>query len=97
MVFGGFGSTAQHSYFQLLHQGTSNFSSDIICIDTDKEENALLYAQSQAQAGLLAFGEKNLEDHEKVNGKSPVNLISLKELNPYNLGYLIASWNIEYF
>ena len=97
VVFGGFGSTAQHSYFQLLHQGTANFSSDIICIDTDKEENALLYAQSQAQAGLLAFGEENLEDHEKVNGKSPVNLISLEELNPYNLGYLIASWEHRVF
>ena len=57
----------------------------------------MLYAQSQAQAGLLAFGEKNLEDHEKVNGKSPVNLISLKELNPYNLGYLIASWEHRVF
>jgi glucose-6-phosphate isomerase len=97
VVFGGFGSTAQHSYFQLLHQGTANFCSDIICIDTDKEENALLYAQSQAQAGLLAFGEENLEDHEKVNGKSPVNLISLEELNPYNLGYLIASWEHRVF
>ena len=97
VVFGGFGSTAQHSYFQLLHQGTANFSSDIICIDIDKVENALLYAQSQAQAGLLAFGDENLEDHEKVNGKSPVNLISLKELNPYNLGYLIASWEHRVF
>jgi glucose-6-phosphate isomerase len=97
VVFGGFGSTAQHSYFQLLHQGTANFCSDIICINTDKEENALLYAQSQAQASLLAFGEENLEDHEKVNGKSPVNLISLKELNPFNLGYLIASWEHRVF
>jgi glucose-6-phosphate isomerase len=24
-IFGGFGSTAQHSYFQLLHQGTAEF------------------------------------------------------------------------
>ena len=68
VVFGGFGSTAQHSYFQLLHQGTAYFCSDIICVDTDKEDNALLYAQSQTQAGLLAFGEEGLQDHEKVNG-----------------------------
>ena len=29
-IFGGFGSTAQHSYFQLLHQGTAEFCADII-------------------------------------------------------------------
>ena len=29
-IFGGFGSTAQHSYFQLLHQGTAQCSADII-------------------------------------------------------------------
>jgi glucose-6-phosphate isomerase len=98
VIFGGFGSTAQHSYFQLLHQGTSSFCIDIICIDTDKKENKLLFAQSQAQASLLAFGaDKNLKDHEKVNGESPVNLFSLKELNPFNLGYLIASWEHRVF
>jgi glucose-6-phosphate isomerase len=98
VIFGGFGSTAQHSYFQLLHQGTSSFCTDIICIDKDKKENELLFAQSQAQAGLLAFGaDDNLQDHEKVNGQSPVNLISLKELNPFNLGYLIASWEHRVF
>ena len=97
-IFGGFGSTAQHSYFQLLHQGTASFCADIISVETDKKNNELLYAQSQAQAGLLAFGaEENLEDHEKVNGQSPVNLLSLKELNPFNLGYLIASWEHRVF
>ena len=29
-IFGGFGSTAQHSYFQLLHQGTADFSAAIV-------------------------------------------------------------------
>jgi glucose-6-phosphate isomerase len=98
IIFGGFGSTAQHSYFQLLHQGTPSFCTDIICVDTDKKENELLFAQSQAQAGLLAFGaDENLQDHEKVNGESPVNLFSLKRLNPFNLGYLIASWEHRVF
>lgn len=98
VVFGGFGSTAQHSYFQLLHQGTSEFCADIISVDTDKKQNELLFAQSQAQAGLLAFGaNSNLKDYEKVNGQSPVNLFSLKELNPFNLGYLIASWEHRVF
>ena len=97
-IFGGFGSTAQHSYFQLLHQGTVSFCADIICVETDKKNNALLFAQSQAQASLLAFGaDTDLKDYEKVNGQSPVNTFSLKELNSHNLGYLIAFGSIELF
>ena len=98
IVFGGFGSTAQHSYFQLLHQGTASFCTDIISVETDKTNNKLLFAQSQAQADLLAFSaDSNLEDYERVNGHSPVNLFSLKELNSYNLGYIIASWEHRVF
>ena len=28
IIFGGYGPTAQHSYFQLMHQGTQNISAD---------------------------------------------------------------------
>lgn len=98
VVFGGFGSTAQHSYFQLLHQGTASFCADIISVDKDKKNNELMFAQSQAQANLLAFGaDTDLKDHEKVNGQSPVNSFTLKKLNSYNLGYLIASWEHRVF
>ena len=98
VIFGGFGSTAQHSYFQLLHQGTASFCADIVSVEKDKKNNELLFAQSQAQSNLLAFGaDDNLMDFEKVNGQSPVNLFSLKELNPFNLGFLIASWEHRVF
>ena len=30
IIFGGYGPTAQHSYFQLLHQGTQSICADII-------------------------------------------------------------------
>ena len=97
-IFGGFGSTAQHSYFQLLHQGTASFCADIISVETDKKNNELLFAQSRAQSSLLAFGaDADIKDYEKVNGQSPVNLFSLKELNPHNLGYLLASWEHRVF
>ena len=29
IIFGGYGPTAQHSYFQLLHQGTQDICADI--------------------------------------------------------------------
>jgi glucose-6-phosphate isomerase len=98
IVFGGFGSTAQHSYFQLLHQGTSSVCADIFTIEDYRDKNKLLFAQSQAQANLLANGDNtDLKDHEKVNSNVPTNLLTLKTLNPFNLGYLIASWEHRTF
>ncbi|MDB2605042.1 hypothetical protein N9Z34_05265, partial [Gammaproteobacteria bacterium] len=46
VVFGGFGSTAQHSYFQLLHQGTASVCADVFTIAENQEKNRLLFAQS---------------------------------------------------
>jgi len=98
VIFGGFGSTAQHSYFQMLHQGTASACADIFTIDNYQESNKLLFAQSQAQSNLLAKGaQTDLQDFEKVNGNIPTNLFSLKSLNPYNFGYLIASWEHRTF
>ena len=93
IIFGGFGSTAQHSYFQLLHQGTAKVCADIFTTENNKDSNKLLYAQSQAQSNLLANGpNKDLKSHEQVNGNIPINLFSLKALNPKTLGFLIATW-----
>ena len=93
VIFGGFGSTAQHSYFQLLHQGTASACADIFTIEDNKDSNELLYAQSQAQFKLLANGpHKNLKSFEQVNGNIPTNLFTLRKLNPKSLGFLIATW-----
>jgi glucose-6-phosphate isomerase len=98
IVFGGFGSTAQHSYFQLLHQGTACACADIFTIESNKDTNKLLYAQSQAQSSLLANGpHKDLKSFEQVNGNIPTNLFILKELNPKTLGFLIATWEHRTF
>ena len=98
VVFGGFGSTAQHSYFQLLHQGTASACADIFTIENNKNANKLLYAQSQAQTRLLANGpDKDLKPFEQVNGNVPTNLFTLKELNPKALGFLIATWEHRTF
>ncbi|MDC0348537.1 hypothetical protein OAN28_04640 [Gammaproteobacteria bacterium] len=98
VVFGGFGSTAQHSYFQLLHQGTASACADVFTIAENKEKNKLLFAQSQAQSNLLANGaDTELQDFEKVNGNIPSNLFTLESLNPYNFGYLIATWEHRTF
>ncbi|MDB2448162.1 hypothetical protein N9W93_03355 [Gammaproteobacteria bacterium] len=98
IVFGGFGSTAQHSYFQLLHQGTGSVCADVFTITDNKETNKLLYAQSQAQSNLLANGaDAELQEFEKVNGNIPTNLFTLESLNSFNFGYLIATWEHRTF
>ena len=98
VVFGGFGSTAQHSYFQLLHQGTASTCADIFTIKDNKESNKLLFAQSQAQSNLLANGpNKDLKLHEQINGNVPTNLFTLKTLNSKTLGFLIATWEHRTF
>ena len=78
-IFGGFGSTAQHSYFQLLHQGTGEFCTDIIY--STSRNSPLLSAQAKGQASLLSSGFKGLTNSlEKTNSNSPVNLFHLNNL-----------------
>ena len=59
----------------------------------------MAYIQSIAQSQLLACGEGEikLENQSKINGNVPVNLFMLKKLDPFNLGYLIASWEHRTF
>ena len=95
IIFGGYGPTAQHSYFQLLHQGTQSLCADII---TSKEDpNSLAYAQSVTQSKLLSQGAKDLKKEERINGNVSVNLFILNKADPYTLGYLIAMWEHRTF
>ena len=95
IIFGGYGPTAQHSYFQLLHQGTQRISADIILSKEDSK--SLAYAQAITQSKLLANTSKDLKEEEKINGNVPVNLFLIDKLDPYSLGYLIATWEYRVF
>jgi glucose-6-phosphate isomerase len=95
-IFGGFGSTAQHSYFQLLHQGTAEFCTDIIY--STSINSPLPRAQAKGQAALLSSdfkGSANLL--EKTNSNSPVNLFHLNKLSLEALGFLLATWEHRVF
>jgi glucose-6-phosphate isomerase len=95
-IFGGFGSTAQHSYFQLLHQGTAEFCTDIIY--SISKISPLSSAQAQGQASLLS---SHLHDSsnllEKTNSNSPVNIFHLNKLSLDSLGFLLATWEHRVF
>jgi len=95
-IFGGFGSTAQHSYFQLLHQGTSQCSADII--HSPRIQSPLSNAQALGQASLLSSSQKQSSDLlELTNGNIPVNLFTLPKLSLRELGFLLATWEHRVF
>ena len=60
VVWGEPGTNAQHSFFQLLHQGTDVIPVDFIAAarprDADAEQHAHLLANCLAQSAALAFG-----------------------------------------
>jgi len=90
IIFGGYGPTAQHSYFQLLHQGTQDICADIIVSTKDKK--SLGYAQAITQTKLLSEGAEELDDIESINGNTPTNLFLIKDPGLYDLGYMVATW-----
>jgi len=95
-IFGGFGSTAQHSYFQLLHQGTSQASADIIY--GPSAQSPLSKAQAQGQAVLLSSTQKQSDNLlELTNSNIPVNLFVLPKLSLKELGFLLATWEHRVF
>ena len=95
IIFGGYGPKAQHSYFQLLHQGTQDICVDIVA--NKEDEKSLAYAQAITQSKLLSQGANDLKDHEKINGNTPINLFLFNSPSSYDLGYLIATWEHRTF
>ena len=97
IIFGGYGPTAQHSYFQLLHQGTQNICADII-LNEENQYNGLAYSQGITQARLLSEGASTLlKKEETINGNVPVNLFIFDGIDAKKLGFLIATWEHRVF
>ncbi len=97
IIFGGYGPTAQHSYFQLLHQGTQNICADII-LNSQNKYDSLAYPQGITQAELLSEGATTLlKNEETINGNVPVNLFIFDGIDAKKLGFLIATWEYRVF
>jgi glucose-6-phosphate isomerase len=97
VVFGSAGSNSQHSYFQMLHQGTQIIPVDFIAIKQAmsdlpeaKEHHQSLIANCLAQAQALANGSKEEFAYDSCPGGRPSNLIWLPKLDAYYLGALLA-------
>lgn len=101
VVFGEPGTNGQHSFYQLIHQGTQVIPCDFIgFIDpqysvgqaTDKEvtHHEELMTNFFAQPDALAFGKDDPLPHKKFPGNRPSSSLLLKKLTPFTAGLLLA-------
>jgi glucose-6-phosphate isomerase len=106
------GTNGQHSFYQLLHQGTELIPVDLIgfgkSLNPIGEQHDLLTANVFAQAQALGFG-KTLEQvlaegtapevapHRVMEGNRPTNVLLAEILTPKLLGALIALYEHAVF
>jgi glucose-6-phosphate isomerase len=99
------GTNGQHSFYQLIHQGTKLIPCDFILfaqsLNRLGRHHDILMANVFAQAEALAFGKtadelkeegtpETLIPHRTFEGNRPSNTIMLDRLTPATLGKLIA-------
>ncbi len=101
-VWGQVGTTAQHAFFQWLHQGTRQAMCDFVLVnETDTREHAGLVANGLAQAAALLAGrstdelrregvDESLRSQRAMPGNRPSVTFLLDGLHPGTLGALIA-------
>jgi len=95
VLWGAEGTVSQHSFHQLLHQGTQVVPCDFI--DLGLERN--LSANARAQADAIAFGtnDDKLPPHRQYPGNRPSSVLTLDGVSPKNLGRLIALYEHKVF
>ena len=95
VLWGAEGTVSQHSFHQLLHQGTQVVPADFIEMDLDGK----LKANCLAQADALAFGTSDaaLPPYRRYPGNRPSSILSLEKMTPRNLGRLIALYEHKVF
>jgi glucose-6-phosphate isomerase len=106
------GTNGQHSFYQLIHQGTKLIPCDFIAfmqaLNPLGRHHDILLANVFAQAEALAFG-KTLEQvkaegtpgwlapHRVFEGNRPSNMILAEKLTPQTLGKLVALYEHSIF
>jgi glucose-6-phosphate isomerase len=106
------GTNGQHSFYQLIHQGTRLIPCDFIAfarsLNPLGRHQDLLLANVFAQAEALAFGKTaeqvkaegtpdHLVPHRLFEGNRPSNVILLERLTPGALGKLVALYEHSVF
>jgi glucose-6-phosphate isomerase len=97
------GTNGQHSFYQLIHQGTKLIPCDFIAFGESLNplgrHHDLLLANVFAQAEALAFGKTPEESapHRAFAGNRPSNVLFLDRLTPAALGKLVALYEHSVF
>jgi len=107
ILFGEPGTDAQHSLFQMFHQGTDIVPLQFIGVirpdHDDAEAHAALLANMLAQATALATGAAGLQNpaqldaHRQTPGGRPSEIILMDQLTPSSLGQLLALYEHKVF
>ena len=106
------GTNGQHSFYQLIHQGTRLIPCDFIAFARTRNRfgrhHDMLLANVFAQTEALAFGKTEEEvkaegtpdwlvPHRLFEGNRPSNTLVLEELTPAALGKLVALYEHSVF
>jgi glucose-6-phosphate isomerase len=106
------GTNGQHSFYQLIHQGTKLIPCDFIgfcrTLNPLGRHHDLLMSNLLAQTEALAFGKTEdevraegtadpLAPHRAFEGNRPTNTILAERLNPETLGRLVALYEHSVF
>ena len=112
IVWGEPGTNGQHSFYQLLHQGTSTVACDVVVVARSEnpmgEQQDMLVANALAQAAVLSLGRTaqevaadgtpaDLVPHKVMPGNRPVSLLMIERLDPSTLGALVALYEHSVF
>ena len=112
IVWGEPGTNGQHSFYQLIHQGTRLIPCDFIgfcqTLNPLGDHHELLMANLFAQTEALAFGKTEDEvkaegvpgwlcPHRSFEGNRPTNTILAERLTPHTLGALVALYEQSVF
>jgi glucose-6-phosphate isomerase len=106
------GTNGQHSFYQLIHQGTRLIPVDLIgfgaSLNPLRDHHDLLMSNVFAQAQALAFGKTRQEvqdegtapdvvPHRVMEGNRPTNVLLAERLTPHVLGTLVALYEHSVF
>jgi glucose-6-phosphate isomerase len=106
------GTNGQHSFYQLIHQGTTMVPVDLIgfgkSLNPLRDHHDILSSNVFAQAQALAFGKteaevraegtpENVVPHRVMEGNRPSNVLLAEILTPHVLGTLVALYEHSVF
>lgn len=94
VIWGGPGTSSQHSFFQALHQGSDTVPSDFIGVARPahgyRASHDALLSHLLAQSEAMANGAAHADPQKAYAGNRPSTFLLLDELTPRSLGALVA-------